>query len=225
MRRILLWMVVGTAAIQAAADEPLVVYTENSAPNNYLSEDGKTILGGATVKVEAAFKKANIPYSIQVVPWSRALNLARMTRNACVYSTARIPEREAAFQWIAPVALSNWYLWGKANSKKPASLDDVRGKNICDLLGNAPGRFLMAQGVQVISSDSHEICVRNLMRGLTDYWSTSLAAGTAEVARLGLQGQVVPLYEFHTQPLYLACNLAAPEPLMNRLKAAFLPVP
>lgn len=217
------WMAISAPLGWAGSDTLLQLYTENSAPNNFLAEDGKTVLGVATIKVEAALKKAGIAYSIQVVPWSRALNLTKLTRNACVYSTARIPEREPQFQWVAPVAQSEWYLWGRAGSVKPASLDDARGKVICDLLGNAPGRFLIAQGYPVVSSESHEICVRNLMRGMADYWSTSLAAGTAEITRLGLQDQVLPLYAFHTQTLYLACNLAAPEALIGRLRAAFAP--
>jgi polar amino acid transport system substrate-binding protein len=197
------------------------LYTENSAPNNYLAEDGKTVRGIATDKIEAALKRAAIPYTINVVTWSRALNLTKQHKNACVYSTARIPERDAYFQWVAPVARSNWYIWGKRNSAKPASLEEFRGKSICDLLGNAPGRYLLAKGLSVISSESHEICVRNVLRGFVDYWSTSLAAGTAELARLGYQDQLVPLYEFEHKDLYLACNLAMPQKTIDQMRAAF----
>ncbi|MBV8467498.1 MAG: ABC transporter substrate-binding protein [Burkholderiales bacterium] len=208
----------------AGTNDTLVLYTENSAPNNYLAEDGKTVRGIATEKIEAAFKKAGIPYAINVTSWSRALNMAKMQANACVYSTAKLPERESSFQWVAPVAQSDWYLWGKVGSLKPVSLDEVRGgKAVCSLLGDAPGRFLLADGMKVVSSESHEICARNVLRGFADYWATSLLAGTAEVTRLGLQDQIVPLIQFHHQDLYLACNPAVPKATVEQMKAALQP--
>jgi polar amino acid transport system substrate-binding protein len=202
----------------------LMLYTENSAPNNYLAEDGKTLRGIAAEKVETAFKKTGIGYAINVTSWSRALNMAKMQPNACVFSTAKLPEREPYFQWVAPVAQSDWYLWGRAGSAKPASLDEIRSnKVVCDLLGDAPGRYLLNNGVKVVSSDSHEICVRNVMRGFADYWATSLLAGNAELARLGMKDQMVPLLEFQHQDLYLACNPSVSRVTIEQLRAALQP--
>jgi polar amino acid transport system substrate-binding protein len=222
----LVFAAAGLLALPGRADSTaqLTLYTENSAPNNYLADDGKTVRGIAAERVEAAFKKTGITYVINLTSWSRALNMAKMQPNACVFSTAKLPEREPYFQWVAPVAQSDWYLWGRAGSLKPVSLDEIRAnKVVCDLLGDAPGRYLLNNGVKVVSSDSHEICVRNVLRGFADYWSTSLQAGTAELTRLGMKDQMVPLLQFQHQDLYLACNPSVSRVTVEQLRAALQP--
>ncbi len=220
---VILWSGIAILCIFAkGADiEPLQLFTENAPPNNYLADDGKTVLGTATLKIQAAMARSKVPYTIIVTDWSRALNLAARQQNACVYSTARLAEREALFQWVSPVARASWYLWGKADGAKPTSIEEVRGKVVCDLLNNAGGRFLVSNGFTVAPSQSHEICIENVRRGLAQYWSANLYFGKAEVARLGYQDEIVPLLEFGNVDLYLACNSAVAKTTVEALRKAF----
>jgi len=45
-------LVVVSANLGTAAADELELFTENSAPNNYLAEDGKTVIGTATQTVK-----------------------------------------------------------------------------------------------------------------------------------------------------------------------------
>ncbi|WP_246659181.1 transporter substrate-binding domain-containing protein [Rhizobium sp. FY34] len=78
--------------------------TEPYPPFSFQNAEGKA--DGAGVKqVEAVMKAvgADIGYSIEVMPWARALALAEARPDHCVFATARTPEREARFQWVVPL--------------------------------------------------------------------------------------------------------------------------
>ncbi|MBV1776950.1 transporter substrate-binding domain-containing protein [Burkholderiaceae bacterium DAT-1] len=198
----------------------MVLYAEHAVPNNYLGADGKTAKGIAVDRLRAAFKKTGIPYSITITEWSRAFKLAQRQSNACVFSTARLPEREAMFQWVGPIASSSWVLWGRPDQLPPESLESVREKLICALLNDGPGEYLQARGFRIVGATAPETCARNVARGVADYWANSLTDGQSVLTQLQLSDQVEPKYEYRRNQLYLACNLAMPKHQIDRLQNA-----
>ena len=74
-----------------------------------LDADGK-VVGIATDKVRAAFERAGLPYTIELLPWKRAYAAAYQRPDACVYSTARTPERDPLFKWVGPTDSAEWVL-------------------------------------------------------------------------------------------------------------------
>ena len=197
----------------------LQLYTEAAPPRNYLAADGKTVVGTATEKIRKALEQLRIKYRIQLTDWSRAFKLAQQQDNACVYSTARLPERENLFQWIGPVSQISFQLFGRKNEAKPSSLEMVRGKRICVLLNDAPGLVLQHQGFNIIPVLSHQACPRNVANGNSDYWAIGLEHGLDVIRTAGLQQQIEPQLSFQLTDLFLACNLSIPKATITRLQA------
>ncbi len=106
----------GFLVVQADAfkDNPkneITVVTEEWAPYNY-KENGK-ITGMGTEIVRATLKKANIEAKIEMYPWSRAYQMAEMSKNHLIFTMARTEEREKKFKWIGPFAQRKMYLFKK----------------------------------------------------------------------------------------------------------------
>ncbi|MGK5026025.1 substrate-binding periplasmic protein [Janthinobacterium sp. RB2R34] len=122
----LVWM--GGAGAQgepAAAAPRLMLVTEEFEPFNYL-EQGK--LTGYSVEVARALvERAGIAYSIAAYPWARAYSMAQQLPNVLIFSLARTPAREKQFQWIAPLARRQVYLYqlSKRNDIEVRSLADL----------------------------------------------------------------------------------------------------
>jgi polar amino acid transport system substrate-binding protein len=85
------------------ANERIHVVTENWYPYNYLDDKGN-IVGKSTALVKAVLDDAGVDYSIELLPWTRALDLASTRANVLIYSILRTPARETLFQWICPVS-------------------------------------------------------------------------------------------------------------------------
>jgi polar amino acid transport system substrate-binding protein len=83
-----------------ANDQSLVIYTEEFPPYNY-SKNGK--ITGINIRiVQAACKEVGIECKFEMLPWNRAMRMARNGPNTGLVSTARTPEREKWFSWVGP---------------------------------------------------------------------------------------------------------------------------
>lgn len=134
------------AAARAAGE--IEVVTEEMPPYN-MTENGK-VTGFSTDIVQAVMKEAGIDAPIQVMPWARAYDRALSVPNVLIYSIARTPEREALFQWVGPIAPTNWYLYSLA--ERPVtlhSLDDARGQKIATVNMDVGQQFLLSRGFKM----------------------------------------------------------------------------
>jgi polar amino acid transport system substrate-binding protein len=102
------------------------VVTEDTFPIQYL-EKGQ-VLGPATDLVKSVLAEAGLPYSIEVLPWARAYNIALNEPNTMIYSLARTEQREGLFQWIGSVMRLNYYLVGMESLKlsQPITLESLK---------------------------------------------------------------------------------------------------
>lgn len=83
-----------------ANEQSLIIYTEEFPPYNF-SKDGK--ITGINIKiVQAACEEVGIKCEFQMLPWNRAMRMARSGPNTGLVSTARTPEREKWFSWVGP---------------------------------------------------------------------------------------------------------------------------
>ena len=116
----------GGAGAQGASAAPrLMLVTEEFEPFNYI-EHGK--LTGYSVEVARALvERAGIAYSIAAYPWARAYRMAQQLPNVLIFSLARTPAREKQFQWIAPLARRQVYLYqlSRRHDVQVGSLDDL----------------------------------------------------------------------------------------------------
>lgn len=160
-----------TAPVWAEAEIEAV--TEEMAPYN-MTEDGG-VTGFSTEIVRAVMKEAGMEVPIQVMPWARAYDRALSVPNVLIYSIARTPEREQRFQWIGPIAPTNWYLYSLA--ERPVHLDSLQqahGHQIATVNMDVGQQYLLAHGfkpgVELQSSNRYEHNYRMLKVEHVELW-------------------------------------------------------
>lgn len=195
---------------------PLDLNTEDSPPYNMLV-DGK-IVGIGADKVTMLMKRANQPYSVQLMPWRRAYEDAQKLPNSCVFSTTRTPEREALFKWVGPIAFNEWVLYGRADSHPDlATLDDARPYLIGAYNGDVREQYLRGRGFRVETVVADSLNAKKLILGRIDLWVSGRFDGAALIEQSGSSGRIVPLLNFYRSELYLACNPKVPDSLIDKL--------
>ena len=181
----------------------------------------RQVVGFATEKIRAIMERVGIDYDIEMLPWKRAYLLAQSQPDTCVYSTTRVPDREAMFKWIGPTHENDWTLFGRADRNyRITSIEDARKYRIGTYNGDVRSDALIAQGFIVDTVQDKLANPRKLLVNRIDLWASSVRVGTAIVAENGWGGQIIPVLTFKRTELYLACNLSVPDALVVRMNAA-----
>lgn len=217
---VLVTSLTATDAVAGGAVLPLHIATENSPPTSML--DGGRVVGIATDKVREAMQRAAVDYTLEVLPWKRAYNIAVTHANGCVYSTTRTPEREHLFKWVGPTDEGDWVLLGRADRQyRLNTLEDARKLRIGTYNGDARDTFLRARGFQVDPAPHDLNNAQKLLLDRIDLWAVALRRDSSVLAANGWAGRIVPVFTFNRVKLYLACNRAVPDAIINKLNAAF----
>lgn len=187
-----------------AQAQGLKLLTESYPPFNF--EENAQVSGMATDVVRELFKRANIPYTITLVPWVRAFNTAVMENNTCVYSTTRTENREHQFKWIGPLVDNPWVLYAGPHSPRiNPDLESARPYKIGGYNGDAVAQYLIARGFNVELTPNDELNPRKLDAGRIDFWATGKYLGSYEAKQQKLT-TLKPVLVFNTAFMYLACN-------------------
>jgi polar amino acid transport system substrate-binding protein len=203
----------------AAQAGPLQLFTENTPPD--IMRDGERIVGISPDKVKEIMARAGIAYTVEIMAWRRAYELALRTPASCVFSTSRTPEREALFKWVGPLREVDWTLYGLASPPfQLATLEDAKKLRIGGYSGDVRAQYLLDRGFTVDTAPDNFSNPRKLMGGRIDLWVTSHQLADGLLAQEGLVGKIVPLLTFHTSRAYLACNKAVPDATVNAMSAA-----
>jgi len=198
---------------------PLHLFTENTPPD--IMRDGQRIVGISPEKVKAIMSRAGIDYTMEIMAWKRAYELALRTPDSCVFSTSRTPEREALFKWVGPLREFDWTLYGLANPPFQLTvLDDAKKLRIGGYNSDVRVQYLQDRGFTVDAAPDNYSNPRKLMGGRIDLWVTSHQLAHGLLEQEGLVGKIVPLLTFHTSRAYLACNKAVPDATIAALSAA-----
>ncbi len=118
-------MLFSTVMVHAVRAEPVVIYTENYPPYNFLDEHGD-VKGLATEKVQQVMTASGLEYEIRLIPWTRGLYFIESDPNALLYSMTRTPSRESRFRWLVPLAQSNFFVFSHKDDTRPVSKDAIR---------------------------------------------------------------------------------------------------
>ena len=113
MRRLPLLLFAAVVACAAGPGRALTLLTEENPPFNYV-ENGK-LTGLVTDLVTDAMKRANVPYTMEVLPWNRAYVRAQSEKDTCLFATARLDNREKLFLWVGPLANNLWAVYGRGD--------------------------------------------------------------------------------------------------------------
>lgn len=185
---------------------PLVIYTEELPPLNYL-QDGK--LTGLSVEVVKEIqKRIGDSTPIQLVPWARGYEAALEQTNTVLFSTTRTEEREKLFKWVGPLTQWSYVFYKKRGS--PITLKTLKDARqvgtIATYQDDAREQFLQQKGFTNLESSPKLIsCVRKLMGGRVDLWLDSNLTAHRVIKNAGYNpADLEPVLMVKTNQLYIA---------------------
>lgn len=190
---VLLIMVL-TPLARATPAPDLVVVTEEFPPFSYIDRPTGKVTGVLTVMVETVLKKAGVRYTIRVLPWQRAYQMALTQPNVMIYSMARRPDREDLFEWggrLTTVSFS-FYRLRSREDVNPTSMEDAKRYRVGVTLGDFTHRYLEQQGFVpetagggLVPVREVELNIRKLLAGnidLAPFTSLGLTSGCKAIA-------------------------------------------
>lgn len=206
------------AATSAMAQNSITLHTESYPPFAYRNADG-TYQGSSVEQVEILMRKADIPFTMEIMPWARAITLAETQPMHCVFSAARIPERERRFKWVTPLSINRYFLVSLAGSSaKPKTIEEAKRYTIGTHRADFTETLLREQDFMSIDlSADFGITLNKLLERRIDMMPMSENV----YQRLKLEGKPIEItLPFSENQLGLACNRQMPDDLITRMQDA-----
>jgi polar amino acid transport system substrate-binding protein len=214
----------GACLLASTPVHALTLLTEENAPFNY-TEAGK-LTGLSTDIVTEMAKRAGVPVQTKVQNWETAYPAAQADKDTCVYSTARLENRERLFQWVGPFALNRWAVFGKSDfATAVKAIPDLRKFKIGGVAADAKVDFLMTKAVtnfRLFGNDT-QVPAKLLLKKddpnyvdlwITNYYSAKKVAADAKVTDIKL------VYVVREEDLYLACSPRTSKDDVKKLSTA-----
>ncbi|HEY9549064.1 MAG TPA: transporter substrate-binding domain-containing protein [Kiloniellaceae bacterium] len=200
-----------------AAGEVLHLTTEQYAPFNF-DQDGE-IKGLGADQVREIMRRSGIAYDMELLPWSRAIGLARERPMTCVFTTAHTVDRNAQFKWVEPLLVERTLLIRAAGSGvDPADLAAATAYRTGTQTGDYTVELLQNAGFTDIDlARDLDLTLKKLLSGRVDLMAVS------ESFLRRLQGQAVPVEEvavLYEQVFSVACSLQTPDAVVARMQKA-----
>lgn len=157
-----------------AAELQVTVVTENTPITQ--ASDQHPEGGEATRFVEKLLQRAEIDYTLRIVPWRRGYQLAKHSKNTLIYPLARTREREPHFHWVGQLIPIRYYLFRlKARpSLTLKTLEDARPYTIGVVNYHAHHEYLLQRGfanLQPVNSSDQNL--KKLLRHRIDFFPMS----------------------------------------------------
>lgn len=222
LKKVTLAVLLCTAvALAGAASAPrrLHLLTETSPPVSMRA--GNEVIGSGTEKVREIMARTGTGFTLELLPWRRAYTSVQQRDDACLFSTSRTPDRENLFKWVGPTDEAEWVLLGRADRNfQLHTLEDARKLRIGTYHGDARDEYLRARGFLVDPAPVDMMNPRKLMLDRIDLWAASLKRGTTLLKNNSWGDNIVPVLSFNRVGVYLACNPAVPDQLIDQMNAA-----
>lgn len=213
MKHLVFTLVLFLAGMAHAED--LTLLTEEYAPYNF-SKDG-AITGTSVEQAELMMKALGLGYSLEILPWARALSRTEQQPHTCLFTTGHDQDRDKRFKWVEPLLVDQMIMVRKAGSGvNPATIDEAKRFIVGAQREDFAIGFLRNNNFPKIDlATDLETTEKKLLSGRVDLMVTSEKTfeamrdrGSAVESALTLEGQ---RYGF-------ACNLALPDELIARMQ-------
>ena len=190
----------------------LTLITENYGQYNFslfgreFEHRGDRIGGTSTQFVKTLLARAGIPYIMKLRKWRVAYERALTKPNYGVFSTARTDIREELFDWVGPIARTNWVVMVKKGSPLQInSLEDVRGLKVGGYNADALTQYAQSQGIEVTTLPNESLNPQLLQENMIDVWLTYDATAFL-IAESSGYTDIEVAYVIRSVDLYLAMN-------------------
>jgi polar amino acid transport system substrate-binding protein len=202
----------------------LTLLTEENPPLNYT--EGKKLTGMATEVVQEMGKRAKMKLDFEVMAWNKAYEKAQADKETCLYSTARLPNRENAFKWVGPIAANKWGLFALGGFKPEIkSLNDAKPFRIGGVARDAKTEFLRQWGVTNIVEveddrlNPGKLTLNRKEAQKIDLWIASAVTAQRVAERANVPG-VKLVYLVREEDSFLACSPRTSAGALKALAAA-----
>ena len=216
MKVIAFLLSIGLASAATAADTTIHFTTEDYPPYNF--REGGAYHGVGYDQVVALMKSVKADYTVEMMPWARALSLAESETMYCVFTTAHIAERDQRFKWVEPLAIDrNVMIANKASGLKPRTVEEARQYVVGTQRNDYTQDLLERNGFPKIDLAADlKLTFKKLMSGRIDlmpisekYYEDLLAEGNA----------IEALFVLSEQKFSVACNSNFPDALLTEMQA------
>ena len=202
----------------------LTFLTEENPPYNF-TQAGQPV-GLSTEIVTEATKRAGVSMQVVSIEWDEAYRRGQADKDSCLFSVARLENRENLFQWGGEIALNKWAVFGRGDFNKPVkALADLRPFKIGGVVTDAKVDYLKANAVtnikEVVRDESNppRLFLKPEDANYIDLWATGYyAAGT--IAAAAKAGPIKLVYVFREQSLWLACSPRTAKDVVKKLSDA-----
>lgn len=200
-----------------AADDALHLTTEEYAPFNFA--EGGEIKGLGADQVREVMRRSGLAYEVELLPWSRALGLAREKPMTCVFTTAHTVDRNEHFKWVEPLLVERTLLIRAAGSDvDPADVAAATAYRTGTQTNDYTVELLQNAGfVKIDLARDLDLTLKKLLSGRVDL----MAVSESFFHRLRDEG--VPVEEvavLHEQVFSVACSLGTPDDVVARMQKA-----
>lgn len=204
-----------------ATAQPLKLLTEEYPPYNFSAGDGLT--GASVEQADLIMKSLGMEYSIELLPWARAIALAESQPSTCVFTTGIDDDRSPRFKWVIPLLVDRMVMLKKAGSPvNPLDLEDARRFTVGTQREDFSSSYLSNNNFTKIDLAANmEATLKKLLGGRIDLMMTSektfetmRAEGQQVEAALTLDGK---LYGFACNPTIPDATIAAMQAELDRL--------
>lgn len=229
MKKILIIPLLTFLMVGNAQANKIQIVTEDFPPYNYRESNG--IVGGiASDVVRAVCLKLNIEFSPKVLPWSRAMMIAKSEPNTLIYSIGRNSTRENQFKWIGVIAPADFYLFALSTQEdiNIKSLEDAKRYKIATVQDDVREQFLISKGfvinTHLDSTTSHDANFQKLLRGRVDLWAMPELTALRIIKNNGMPADTIKriykLSELSTGGYYMAFGINTPDQTVSEFRSA-----
>lgn len=208
----------------AAQAQTITFLTEQNPPFNFAQ--GAKPAGISTNIVNEMIKRAGVSGRFEILAWDDAFRRAQADKDSCLYSTARLENREKLFNWIGPIATNKWVLVARSDFAGVIKSDaDARKYKIGAVKTDAKAEFLRSKAItNIFESDSEaqippKLFLRKDDPARLDLWVSGLYSYKA-ISDKSRSGSVKVVYAVGEQELFVACSPRTSDSAFKKLAAA-----
>lgn len=181
-------------------------------------EDGQ-FKGSSIDQVNMLMKDAGLAYSIDMMPWARALALAQNDPMHCVFTASHSEERDPLFKWVEPLLTGRTLLIRKAGARaNPTNLEEAKAFLVGTQRGDFTADILKKNGfAKVDLATDFNLTLKKLMLGRIDLMPIS----EDYYRKLRKEGKEIEQTMVLSEQVYsIACNKSVPDADVARMQSA-----
>lgn len=214
IRSVILTLLVLVMPVQA---QTIKLDTEEYPPFNF--REGNEYKGVGVEQVKLLMQDAGLDYSIEMMPWARALSLATTQKNHCVFTTVHNAERHPKFKWVEPLLTNRTVLVRKAGSGvNPSTIEEAKAYSVGTQRDDYTQAILEShQFPKVDLATNQTLSLKKLLSGRIDLMPVS----EDYFAVMQRKEQAVEVALVLTEDIYsIACNPSISDEVVARMQSS-----